>query len=728
MSITHHNIVSSSYSPQSRDTNKAIDTASLEPLFRHSKTTSPRRNVAHNFFDPESFSSSKLSPDILDPIAAGDAAQGAILSTDPDSDFEIDQIFDLSMLGDNDLMMQPENWLSTNHLAAGRSFGHPNITHNRQSSLSSLGSASTGPASPFSQSTSNPHIAVNDSIGDSFSTMSSFYDDPSFSLVKQGNAAAVPDGLFNQAHAAYHSNTLPMPNSTYGSLLALNRPRLAVSSSHSERGLQPPPDLSMSSNRSQPVSVASSIASNSPATPSLDQSDEDVRRQNGETIPASPVVLNAAEENSVPLLDGDINDENDECSRFFNDTVTYQATPKLNRTMTDIYSDELYNPSFATMPTSAPMANPAQVASSSQDMYAQRLQQINNQHLSAASHQSPMSVGTPRERSPFRHNSPMAPAANNDFGASASTNLRFGPAPMQQQQQQQREITGQNALRSQMVRSQGTSTPQTISPKDSVLDYRDPDADGHGDGFSLFAQTGQQSFPVGNINKALPNMSQVYPNMANGNTTAPNCGFAPPQNNPSLQLAPPYYMAQRNAGPSLERPVSTTRSPAPAVRPVASLAELSEPVPGSQRPGIVNNDGGTYTCTYHGCTQRFETPSLLQKHKREGHRQVSSLASTRHPDSSNTPQTLLNSQAGPHRCERINPSTGKPCNTVFSRPYDLTRHEDTIHNGRKQKVRCSLCSEEKTFSRADALTRHFRVCHPEVEFAGKHRKRGVHAS
>ncbi|CAG8957441.1 hypothetical protein HYFRA_00011422 [Hymenoscyphus fraxineus] len=64
-------------------------------------------------------------------------------------------------------------------------------------------------------------------------------------------------------------------------------------------------------------------------------------------------------------------------------------------------------------------------------------------------------------------------------------------------------------------------------------------------------------------------------------------------------------------------------------------------------------------------------------------------------------------------CERINPSTGKPYNTIFSRPYDLTRHEDTIHNARKLKVHYPLCTEEKTFSRNDALTRHLQVVHPE---------------
>jgi uncharacterized Zn-finger protein len=84
---------------------------------------------------------------------------------------------------------------------------------------------------------------------------------------------------------------------------------------------------------------------------------------------------------------------------------------------------------------------------------------------------------------------------------------------------------------------------------------------------------------------------------------------------------------------------------------------------------------------------------------------------------------LRNSQAGPHRCDRINPSTGKPCNSVFSRPYDLTRHEDTIHNGRKQKVRCHLCTEEKTFSRNDALTRHMRVVHPDVDWVGKQKRK-----
>jgi len=160
-----------------------------------------------------------------------------------------------------------------------------------------------------------------------------------------------------------------------------------------------------------------------------------------------------------------------------------------------------------------------------------------------------------------------------------------------------------------------------------------------------------------------------------------------------------------------------------------SSASEADPPSGSQssdrflqKPVSSNADSGTYSCTYHGCSQRFETPQKLQKHKREGHRNVNAATL----GSGMTSAALLerNSQAGPHKCERINPTTGKPCNTVFSRPYDLTRHEDTIHNARKQKVRCALCVEEKTFSRNDALTRHMRVVHPEVDFPGKHRRRG----
>lgn len=70
-----------------------------------------------------------------------------------------------------------------------------------------------------------------------------------------------------------------------------------------------------------------------------------------------------------------------------------------------------------------------------------------------------------------------------------------------------------------------------------------------------------------------------------------------------------------------------------------------------------------------------------------------------------------NSHAGPHKCTSSGPD-GKPCGKIFSRPYDLIRHQDTIHAPVRKTFKCDLCGNaSKTFSRMDALSRHIRVKH-----------------
>ncbi|KAH8888164.1 hypothetical protein GQ53DRAFT_654739 [Thozetella sp. PMI_491] len=552
-----------------------------------------------------------------------------------------------TIFGDVD-MMQADSWLPSDQLtpkSAGR------FSHQRESSLSSLGSA--GPASPYSHNTSNPHIAVTDSLGDGFHGLSG-HDDLNYQLAKY--PAASHDAFYPNYPNYAPAEAAVVSTSAYQGSGAQPRHRHAA-------GLLAAADHSVGSSRSRPLSVASSINSDSPATPSGEPED-DRRRKN-----------------------------------IFSNSV-----PKLDRTMTDVYNDELYSPSFS-IGSAASMNIPV---SPKNDIFAQRVQAANSQHLSVG--HSPVS-GTARDKSPFRTNSPLAPAPVHDFSVAMNTaGMRFGSA--QQLREHRKATQDAQAVRQQLARSSDTTNPPTISPKDAMLDFTD--TDGIAASLPLFPQ--QTTMAV-----AQPHQQQFDPlvlddtSFSNYVTSQLPTGLQVPQQYPFI--AQPRHQSTVASLSSGSMPHSRLGSTDVGS---SGPSEANSP----QRPLGTTADGGTYTCTYHGCTQRFETPALLQKHKREGHRQAHGLGASRRPDGSTSVASgLFNSQAGPHRCDRINPSTGKSCNTVFSRPYDLTRHEDTIHNARKQKVRCDLCTDEKTFSRADALTRHYRVCHPDVELQGKHRRR-----
>lgn len=111
-----------------------------------------------------------------------------------------------------------------------------------------------------------------------------------------------------------------------------------------------------------------------------------------------------------------------------------------------------------------------------------------------------------------------------------------------------------------------------------------------------------------------------------------------------------------------------------------------------------------------------------RRHRRSTHRVATQNNTNRIGASRQETNGFCNSQATLYSCHKVNPRTGELCRITFSRPYDLTRHEDSIHNNKK-RPQCNLCIEENTFSRADALKRHYRVCHPDVELAIKHQRR-----
>jgi len=365
----------------------------------------------------------------------------------------------------------------------------------------------------------------------------------------------------------------------------------------------------------------------------------------------------------------------------------YQSAA-FTQAMQDVFPDQIYSsaPSYPAQAQPA-MSRFSAHLSPHRSMFANRLQAANQDHLTART--SSPATSAPRDQSPFRQNSPFV----------EQTRMNSQRPPQQM---------------NVVPVSQAQEPTKSVSPKELMIDEHDID-----DQSTPVFQ--DQSHSVFSNRRPSSNMSNFQSGLYNSHYSQ----------NTSLQIPQQYPFVSQNRQENSHQNISDRTPDFPAhMASMESTVEEgpSEPLGESQlrnhqslsiqRPEDTSSDAGTYTCTYHGCVQRFETPAQLQKHKREGHRQIS-------PTSMPNAQSiaLRNSQAGPHKCERINPSTGKPCNSIFSRPYDLTRHEDTIHNARKQKVRCHLCSEEKTFSRNDALTRHMRVVHPDVDWPGKSRRK-----
>ncbi|MCJ1335074.1 hypothetical protein MMC09_000340 [Bachmanniomyces sp. S44760] len=448
--------------------------------------------------------------------------------------------------------------------------------------------------------------------------------------------------------------------------------------------------------------------------------------------------------------------------------------PSLDRTLSDVYQDELYSSAYTSGPQQSPArAHYAQgnLVSPASSVFSERLQAASNGHLKARSTSPQTDVS--RERSPFREGSKYAVDAAFSSSSTKPINARLGTAA-QLRERAKAETDARVLADHQPSDNANDIAPKTISPQEALLDYNETEQDARSPLFSqessrLPMNATEADTQRGTANAVKQEYSpedkednateRSYTSMATTRRQSPSdfstssvptvsrsaFPFVPPSVPGGIQIPQqyPFISHSRRQNSMRSNTDSVPEFPAHLTSMESTKSETgsksenghTDNSPDIQRPAKTTADTGTYTCTYHGCTLRFETPAKLQKHKRDRHRQSTPLgpstpvSST--PSASSFPTSTLmstnasrNSQAGPHKCERTNPSTGKPCNSIFSRPYDLTRHEDTIHNGRKQKVRCQLCTEEKTFSRNDALTRHMRVVHPEVDFPGKTRRRG----
>ena len=590
--------------------------------------------------------------------------------------------------------------------------------HKRAHSNSSMGSS--GPASPFNQTTSYPYIANTDHSPQAAGPFDSFPNAEEVATLSK----ALPTPTQTPTHASF---LIPQHADSYYSQGQNDTPsaHLAVKQVTMDQiGVEDDiPAFSRSARHS-----VSSYGRESPVTPRSSTNEYDD--------------CNQASAGEHPYA------ESTEWQHDFglqlHESEIAKTFPKLDRSISDVYQDELYNPAHATQahppPAKKLKSNSASLSPMPKNLINERLQEAERYRS-----QSPaVSSSGPIDNLPGQH-------LSGDFRPTGS--LLQSAAISREQTKSRLDAF---AMRSSHLSPSGDAPAKTISPKDALLDYQSSEEEQ----MSLFPENASADYtsdysqsPWSSAPKQQSIQTQAFGDMVTSHGHTP--GFttsAPPQSNFPFTV-PSTMSAQPTPGYVYSNPtyrsIPTSMSAAPEPTPEfparltsmeSSMSDVDASMPTDiGRPPRTSADTGTYSCTYHGCPQRFDNPQKLQKHKREDHRSVhhpltalSSRAGSSDEvassGSSLSSEALLarNSQAGPHKCERINPSTGKPCNTIFSRPYDLTRHEDTIHNARKQKVRCALCVEEKTFSRNDALTRHMRVVHPEVDFPGKHRRRGAH--
>jgi hypothetical protein len=390
-----------------------------------------------------------------------------------------------------------------------------------------------------------------------------------------------------------------------------------------------------------------------------------------------------------------------------------QSIPKLARTVSDAVQDELFNPGIAPGTTHSQPEHLAEPNSQLPTLF----QQAQSQHAIARS--TPVKPATMmRDHSPFRANSPFHPARTQQEIIPPPTRtaafVNFGAYTSARSRRENEIERETEALREKMKQEyeEMQEDPKTISPKDAYIEYREPEGDSiQGSLFSSSQNDDSYSQHSGVDIKSESGRDSYHGSIQGddeGHQTEHSYDSMTTSRRESDVSMADYNMSIYNSnthqfGDHLTVPAygwgeeNSSQGSSEPSRPSDETYELSAHL---HRPEDTKANDGAYSCTVHGCTQRFSTASKMSKHRREAHRHNT-------PMGRDAPiKSLLQ---GPSRCARINPTTGKPCNTIFSRPYDLTRHEDTIHNTARQKVRCEICNDEKTFSRQDALTRHKKV-------------------
>lgn len=306
-------------------------------------------------------------------------------------------------------------------------------THQRTSSASTV--ASAGPASPFSYNSLFPQVAQSEYTpqspsADFWDFSASQADQPSFSFSKHP---------LSQTDSFYFNAPGYMPSQAAHTPAAHLAMKGFAIDHHNLEDL--PTEATHSSRQSM-----SSVGQNSPATPrsTVDDSENKPTKTNSN----GEIAMQAADSWDDYLL-------------F--DPVDYsRSNPnvQLHRTESAAYQDELYNPANFSAPAPSSASKPSNnFLTPHRNLVNERLQTAQQ-----ARSVSPSSIS--RERSPFRHGSPLAPAQD------TWNSPRMGTQAGLRQQQKEETAQAEIAQHRPALKREPT---KTISPKDALLDYNETD-------------------------------------------------------------------------------------------------------------------------------------------------------------------------------------------------------------------------------------------------------------
>lgn len=349
---------------------------------------------------------------------------------------------------------------------------------------------------------------------------------------------------------------------------------------------------------------------------------------------------------------------------------------KLDRTYSDVVEDELYDPQPEPLNTSPKLTSNT----------AHKTQRIQNVY-------------------PELFNQTQGPPDSDDrddetkYWPGMESGIRFDKARGRQ---------SSTVIADKKQKMQNQPEQKTVSPKEAFLDYQDPVATTP----SLFGPAStRQSTMTSDTSDSTPKRPTLFPTLSSleGFTDMEPKTITPVRQKEQLSPKP---VAPHGPTPDQVKDNTTANAQIRALYTEDSTVSMTTNAESTPDGG--DSDYAPYKC--EECHQQFEKLATLNTH-RKVHAVPMPVYRDQHPTSAAAAAAGDESESpnkNPHRCDWIIPSTGAVCGVIFSRPYDLVRHQDTIHRAKKLEFKCEECIRSginKVFSRNDALVRHLRHVH-----------------